>query len=88
MIDCSHANSGKDHERQPVVAAAVAEQIAGGSDEIFGVMLESFLLDGNQDHTKVDTLEVGKSITDKCMSWERTEPVLRGLADAVRKRRA
>ncbi|MEE3330865.1 MAG: 3-deoxy-7-phosphoheptulonate synthase [Myxococcota bacterium] len=87
MIDCSHANSGKNHENQPAVAAEVAEQIAKGARNIFGVMVESFLIGGNQDHTKVDTLEYGKSITDKCLGWSETDTVLRGLADSVRKRR-
>jgi 3-deoxy-7-phosphoheptulonate synthase len=88
MIDCSHANSGKDHSRQPVVAEDVGAQIAEGSEAIFGVMIESFLVDGNQDHTKTSELVRGMSITDKCLGWERTEPVLRKLADAVRKRRS
>ena len=88
MIDCSHDNSGKDHMRQPVVAADVGAQIADGSDTIFGVMVESFLVDGNQDHTRADELVHGQSITDKCLSWDRTEPLLHDLADAVRKRRS
>ena len=88
MIDCSHANSGKDHLRQPGVAADVAGQIAGGSDSIFGVMIESFLVDGSQDHTRTKELVYGQSITDKCLGWERTEPVLHDLAEAVRKRRS
>jgi 3-deoxy-7-phosphoheptulonate synthase len=91
MIDCSHANSGKDHAVQPVVAREVAAQIAGGSDSICGVMLESFLVDGKQDHDAVRAaggeLVRGQSITDACMSWERTDPVLEELAEAVRKRR-
>jgi len=87
MVDCSHANSGKNHENQPTVAAEVAEQIAKGAQNIFGVMVESFLVGGNQDHTKADTLEYGKSITDKCLGWPETETLLRGLADSVRKRR-
>jgi len=87
MIDCSHANSGKDHLRQPVVVADVAAQVAGGSRKIFGVMLESFLEDGNQNHEKARTLTYGQSITDKCMSWARTQPLLGQLSDAVRKRR-
>jgi 3-deoxy-7-phosphoheptulonate synthase len=90
MIDCSHANSGKKHDVQPEVAHAVAEQLADGSREIFGVMLESFLKDGNQSHSQdrgAEGLEYGKSITDACMSWERTVPVLEELAEAVRKRR-
>ena len=90
MIDCSHANSGKKHDMQPEVARAVGAQVAAGSHEIFGVMLESFLEDGRQDHSQesgAEGLEYGKSITDACMSWERTLPVLAELADAVRKRR-
>ncbi|MEE2663259.1 MAG: 3-deoxy-7-phosphoheptulonate synthase [Myxococcota bacterium] len=88
MIDCSHANCGKDHARQIDVAADIGEQIADGSDAIFGVMVESFLVDGNQDHTRTEELTYGMSITDKCLGWDRTEPLLRDLADAVRKRRS
>ena len=84
MIDCSHANSGKDHEKQPGVAADVAAQVAGGDDAIFGVMLESFLEDGNQSWGS-DAV-YGRSITDKCMGWDRTVPVLDGLAAAARTR--
>ena len=87
MIDCSHANSGKDHTRQPEVVSDVAGQISDGSRAIFGVMLESFLEDGNQNHESGTELVYGKSITDKCMSWERTEPLFTELAEAVRKRR-
>ncbi|MBW2419869.1 MAG: 3-deoxy-7-phosphoheptulonate synthase [Deltaproteobacteria bacterium] len=87
MVDCSHANSGKDHARQPLVLSEVARQVADGSFQVFGVMLESFLLDGSQDHTAGGALTHGQSITDKCMSWERTEPLFAELAEAVRKRR-
>jgi len=87
MIDCSHANCGKDHLRQPVAVGAVAEQVAGGSGSIFGLMLESFLVDGRQDHDAGKPLTYGQSITDRCMSWERTEPLFEVLADAARKRR-
>ncbi len=90
MIDCSHANSGKRHEVQSEVAHDVAGQVAEGSREIFGVMLESFLEDGNQKHSQesgADGLVYGQSITDACMGWERTVPVLDELAGAVRQRR-
>jgi 3-deoxy-7-phosphoheptulonate synthase len=87
MVDCSHANSGRDHTRQTVVVRDLAAQIADGSRAIFGVMLESFLLDGNQKHGALEDLTYGQSITDKCMSWERTEPLFGELAEAVRKRR-
>lgn len=86
MIDCSHANSGKDHVRQAEVAGEVGEEIAKGDPAIFGVMLESFLLDGNQKHPSEGALTYGQSITDACMSWDRSEKVLRGLAEASRKR--
>jgi 3-deoxy-7-phosphoheptulonate synthase len=88
MIDCSHANSGKDHLRQPLVVSDVAGQIGDGSRSIIGVMLESFLVDGNQNHEKTEgDLVFGQSITDKCMGWERTEPLFTELVEAVRKRR-
>lgn len=88
MVDCSHANSGKDHTRQPGVVADLAGQIAGGEQHIFGVMLESFLLDGNQSLSSDTALTYGLSVTDRCMSWERTEPLFGLLAEAVRERRA
>jgi 3-deoxy-7-phosphoheptulonate synthase len=87
MVDCSHANSGKDHERQAGVAIAVGQQIAQGSTGVFGVMLESFLVGGRQDHEPGVELTYGQSITDACMSWDTTVPVIEGLADSVRKRR-
>jgi len=91
MVDCSHANSGKDHERQPIVAADLARQIAAGNHALFGLMMESFLVDGNQKHSQAQGAEglvYGQSITDKCMSWERTEPIFEQLAEAVRARRS
>ena len=90
MVDCSHANSGKDHLKQPAVAESLASQVADGNHSIFGLMMESFLLDGNQPHSQAQGkagLVYGQSITDKCMSWERTEPLFEMLAEAVRKRR-
>jgi len=90
MIDCSHANSGKDHEVQAEVSGHVAGQVARGSSQISGLMLESFLEDGNQNAQGVarEELAHGLSITDACMSWERSRPLLDELADAVRQRRA
>jgi len=64
-----------------------AAQLAAGEQAIFGVMLESFLVEGSQDHTKTSELQYGQSITDACMSWENTVPALGVLAEAVRKRR-
>jgi 3-deoxy-7-phosphoheptulonate synthase len=87
MVDCSHANSNKDHQRQPDVVRAVAEQVAAGSGAVFGLMLESFLVDGRQDHARGKALTYGQSITDACMSWQRTEPLFPLLAEAARKRR-
>ncbi|GLU47646.1 3-deoxy-7-phosphoheptulonate synthase [Nocardiopsis ansamitocini] len=87
MIDASHANSGKDHTRQPGVAEAIAAQVAEGQRGITGVMLESFLVAGAQKLGDPADLTYGQSITDKCMDWETTESVLTGLAEAVRSRR-
>jgi 3-deoxy-7-phosphoheptulonate synthase len=87
MIDCSHANSNKDHTRQAVVCGDVAAQIAKGERRIIGVMLESNLIAGAQKHVPGQPLVYGQSITDACISWEETVPLLRELADAVRKRR-
>jgi 3-deoxy-7-phosphoheptulonate synthase len=88
MIDASHGNSGKDFRRQPAAARAVAEQVAAGEVGIIGVMLESFLVDDRQDFTDRTRLTTGQSITDACMGWEMTVPVLQELASAVRARRA
>ncbi len=88
MIDCSHANSGKDYRRQPEVAHDVARQVSEGSRVIFGVMMESFLVDGRQDVESGSPLVYGQSITDACISWESTQPLLSELAEAVRARRA
>lgn len=87
MIDFSHGNSEKDHNKQPAVAAAVAAQLADGSDNIFGVMLESYLVEGRQDLVAGSKGTYGQSITDACISWETTEEVLDQLAEAVRLRR-
>jgi 3-deoxy-7-phosphoheptulonate synthase len=87
VVDASHDNSGKDCERQPLVAAGIAEQVAGGSRTIVGVMLESFLVAGCQDLDAGAALTYGQSITDACMDWERTVAVLDELGAAVRARR-
>jgi 3-deoxy-7-phosphoheptulonate synthase len=87
MIDCSHANSQKKHERQVDVAADVGAQVAGGDDRIVGVMLESHLNPGRQDLKPDTPLAYGVSITDACIGWDATVETLRSLADAVRRRR-
>lgn len=87
MIDTSHGNSDKDHRRQPIVAREIGAQVAQGELGIVGVMMESFLVDGRQDLRDPAALTYGQSITDACMGWEATVPVLEELAGAVRKRR-
>ncbi|MES2409106.1 MAG: 3-deoxy-7-phosphoheptulonate synthase [Patescibacteria group bacterium] len=87
MVDCSHGNSLKDYQKQPLASASVAEQIATGCDAITGVMIESHLVEGRQDTKPGQPLTYGQSITDACVSWETTLPMLDELADAVRARR-
>ena len=92
MIDCSHANSSKQHQRQIEVAREVGIQMASGNRCIFGVMVESHLQDGAQKFTpgKNDptALEYGKSITDACLGWDDSLKVLKILSHAVAQRRA
>ncbi|WP_406734725.1 3-deoxy-7-phosphoheptulonate synthase AroG [Vibrio scophthalmi] len=87
MIDFSHANSSKEYKRQMVVAEDVAGQLAAGEDAIFGVMIESHLVEGRQDLIDGKAATYGQSITDGCINWDDTEQVLRQLAQAVRQRR-
>lgn len=86
MVDCSHGNSSKDHSQQPAVAHAIAEQIRQGDRSIFGVMLESNLVEGSQSVEPGKELVYGQSITDACISWDTTEEVLSDLANAVANR--
>lgn len=88
MIDFSHGNSNKDHNKQALACTGVAEQIAAGTDSIFGVMIESHLVGGNQKANDLNDLTYGQSITDACVSWEDTVPLLDELAAAIRKRRS
>jgi 3-deoxy-7-phosphoheptulonate synthase len=88
MIDCSHGNSSKDHRKQPIAAKAVADQIAGGSQSVMGVMLESHLVEGQQSYAGDGTDTYGMSITDACISWDQTVPILEQLAEAVQTRRS
>jgi 3-deoxy-7-phosphoheptulonate synthase len=88
MIDVSHANSSKQHRRQIEVAADVAQQIATGDARITGLMIESHLNEGRQDIVPGQTLQHGVSVTDACISFEQTVPVLQRLAEAVRARRS
>ena len=84
MVDFSHANSRKDYRRQMEVADDVAGQLSAGEQGIFGVMIESHLVEGRQDKPEV----YGQSITDACIGWEASEQVLAQLAAAVRARRS
>ena len=86
MVDCSHGNSHKDHHRQAEVAAAICDQIASGSRQIFGAMVESHLVEGRQDYVPGRPAVYGQSITDACLSLEQTEPLLERLAQGQRAR--
>src|SRR5438876_6966311 len=87
MIDLSHSNSQKNYMRQLDVGQEVAAQIARGDDRIIGVMIESHLKAGRQDLLPGKELVYGQSITDACIGWEETVPLLESLAEAVRSRR-
>jgi 3-deoxy-7-phosphoheptulonate synthase len=86
MVDCSHANSGKDPARQAGVAADLARRVAGGERAVAAVMIESNLLGGSQDF-RAAPLVRGRSVTDPCLSWDETVPVLESLSRAVGARR-
>jgi 3-deoxy-7-phosphoheptulonate synthase len=86
VVDASHGNSGKDHNRQPAVVADLAEQIADGDRSLTGVMIESYLADGRQD-AAADIPRRDLSVTDACLGWSRTEPLLESLALAARRTR-
>ncbi|MBX3586466.1 MAG: 3-deoxy-7-phosphoheptulonate synthase [Ramlibacter sp.] len=92
MVDCSHANSSKQHEKQIEVARDIAAQVASGSHQVFGLMVESHLMPGAQKFTpgkdEAGALEYGKSITDACIGWGDSLQVLDVLSDAVKARRA
>ncbi|CAN5721540.1 3-deoxy-7-phosphoheptulonate synthase AroG [soil metagenome] len=91
MVDCSHANSSKQHQKQLDVAADIAGQVAGGSTQVFGLMIESHLQPGAQKFTpgkdNLASLEYGKSITDACIGWDDSVGVLETLSQAVKTRR-
>jgi len=87
MIDCSHANSKKDHTRQPAVCRDVMSQISAGERRIVGLMLESNLVAGAQKPGNPKSLVYGQSITDACIGWDETLVLLRELAAAVRSAR-
>ncbi len=86
MIDMSHANSNKDHRRQLAVCSDVCGQIAEGEPRIFGVMLESNLVEGSQKIGRPETMTYGQSITDACIGWDDSVEALAALAAASKKR--
>jgi 3-deoxy-7-phosphoheptulonate synthase len=89
MVDCSHANSGKDYRKQGSVCRSVSEQIATSAERhIMGVMIESNLVAGSQPLVQGKELVYGQSITDACIDWAETHVLLRDLASAVQKRRS
>ena len=87
MIDCSHANSAKQPRRQIEIARDIAARVAAGEHRIVGVMIEGHLHEGRQDMSPGAAPVPGVSITDACLGWDDTAPLLRRLADAVRQRR-
>ena len=87
MVDCSHGNSQKDFQQQKEVARDIASQVSAGEARIMGVMLESHLNEGRQEHSPGCELEYGKSITDGCLGWSDTVEVLEMLTKSVRDRR-
>ena len=87
VVDCSHANSLKDHKKQMVVVADLANQLKNGEKIIKGLMIESNLVEGNQ-NINDDKLIYGKSVTDACIGWEDTEKALYTLSEAIEKRKS
>ena len=87
MVDFSHANSAKDYKRQMIVAKDIAGRIAAGERSVVGVMAESNLVEGRQDHVAGKPLTYGQSVTDACLGWDDTTRLLDLLAQAVRARR-
>ena len=88
IIDAAHGNCGKDEVVEAQVIEDIASRVAAGERGILGIMMESFLVAGHQDPAPLDQLVYGQSVTDACVPWDRTEQVLRKLADAVAIRRA
>jgi 3-deoxy-7-phosphoheptulonate synthase len=84
VVDCSHANSNKDPQVQPVVARNCVDQVVGGSRSIIGLMLESHLHEGSQKiPADLSELRYGVSVTDGCIDWATTETTLREAAEAL-----
>ena len=87
IIDAAHGNCGKDEVVEAQVVEDIASRVAAGERGILGIMMESFLVAGHQAPAPLDQLVYGQSVTDACVPWDRTEEVLRALADAVAARR-
>ena len=87
MVDCSHANSQKQYQKQLGVCRDIMHQLKTGQKNIFGVMIESHLLEGRQDIEEGSTLTYGQSITDACLGWDDSKMLLTELAEAVREKR-
>ena len=85
IIDCSHGNSQKDHNKQPEVFFDVIKQIYDGNKGIFGLMLESNIAEGRQEITSKE-LTYGVSITDSCIGWDRTEKIIKEAAKTLRRK--
>lgn len=84
IMDCSHANSHKNHKKQRTALLDIADQIAAGNTSLAGVMLESFLVEGKQSIGAAGRLKYGQSLTDSCIGWDETEELISNLADAVK----
>ena len=87
MVDCSHANSMKKYEKQIDVCRDIAHQLKTGQNNIFGLMIESHLVEGRQDIVEGQPLSYGQSITDACIGWDDSAMLLRELAEAIRAKR-
>ena len=85
MIDCSHANSGKNPEMQPLVLKDITHQILEGNSSIIGAMLESNIYPGRQDiPADLSQMKYGVSVTDACMGWDMTEEAVLDMAEKLR----
>jgi 3-deoxy-7-phosphoheptulonate synthase len=87
LVDCSHANSLKKHQGQALVWKSIIRQRKAGNEAIIGMMLESYLAEGNQKLADLTSLQPGVSITDACISWETTEDLLLFACDELSERR-
>jgi 3-deoxy-7-phosphoheptulonate synthase len=87
IVDCSHGNSNKEFKNQRLVCKSIADQYSAGTNNIFGVMIESNIVEGNQKVTDPSDLKYGQSITDACVGWDETVELLDILAESVKERR-